>query len=546
MLSPEYLAIISDSLQNGVYAQLQEDILCDVVRRLKKTDYDISETASWQLQKLSQSGMLNKEILSRISAATGKGESELKKIFEDAALENLLDVDADIADPIEFLKQSDGTMDILAAGLQKTGNTLKNFTLSTAESVQSAYFAAADLAYLQIQSGAFDYNTAIYNATKTVLESGAPYVTYPSGHIDRVDVAVRRAVMTGVANTTNRVSLNLARDLSCDYVLVSAHAGARDSHAAWQGKIYCISGKDDNYPKFETATGFGSGDGLGGWNCRHSISPTTKDSPSPYDAKYLRELNEAKVTYNGEEIPLYDATQRQRAAERKMRAERRKLTALSEIKDDSAAAQAEFSRIAQRLKGNEASYRDFCRQTGLASQKERLRTVGYGRSVSASAVWADRKEYEKFRKAYSLNGEGLPKTIAEYRDIKYNDLAEYTRIRKYCAVVNHGELSPLLGYAVYKAKALEIEDKLIGITAVNGMKIKDYSAHFVGRALGHSGLSDKYNREGVEVDTIKDALLNGKVGKTQTDSVRLDSDSCMVSINPHSGILIQTNGRKEK
>jgi hypothetical protein len=392
MLTPEFLQDISDSLISGVYRQLQEDILKDIIRRIVKADFSITDTAKWQSYKLQQSGMLYKEILKEISKATNKSTEEVKALFEESAVENLYDVDTvEIEDPIEFLKASEGTMDILKAGWQKTNNTLLNFTLSTAESVQTAYFTAVDIAYLQINSGAFDYNTAIYNAVKSVVDSSAPYVTYPSGHKDHVDVAVRRAVMTGVSNTGTRVMLNLAEELELDYVDVTAHAGARPSHAEWQGKRYCISGKDKRFPHFATATHYGEGDGLGGWNCRHSANLTTADSPPMYTQAEINGLNDKKVTYEGEEMSVYDATQLQRKAEREIRKDRRELVALSEIKDENPSAQARFTKVSKRMKERERDYEDFCKQTGLATQKERIRVQKYNRSVSMKVRWAERK-----------------------------------------------------------------------------------------------------------------------------------------------------------
>lgn len=396
MLTPEFLQDIADSLVNGVYRELQEDILKDIIRRILKADFSITDTAKWQAYKLQESGMLYKEILKEIAKATNKSVDEVKQLFEEAAIENLYSVDnVEIEDPVEFLKASEGTMDILKAGWAKTNNILLNFTLSTAESVQAAYFSAVDMAYLQVNSGAFSYNTAIYNAVKSVIESGAPIVTYPSGHRDQVDVAVRRAVMTGISNTGTRVMLNLADELELDYVDVSAHAGARPSHAEWQGKRYCISGKDKRFPHFETATKFGQGDGLGGWNCRHSVNLTTADSPPMYTAYELDNINNKKVTYDGEEMSLYDATQLQRKMEREMRKDRREVVALNEIKGQSDSAQARFSKVSQRIKEKERTYEDFCKQTGLATQKERLRVVGYNRSVSAKVRWEERKTLQK-------------------------------------------------------------------------------------------------------------------------------------------------------
>lgn len=541
MIDPKYLINVDDPVLR-LYEGLQADILTDIVRRIEKADYGITETAKWQIYKLQESGMLYAGILNNVAKLSGKSEAEVKKIFEDAAIENLTDIKPDIDDPYQLINANKSVLDRLLAGIERTNGELYNLTLSTAESAQSAFFNAADRAYMQISSGAFDYNTAVYNAVKTVTDSGVPYVTYPSGWKNRIDVAVRRAVMTGVVSTANAVSLNLTKELGLDYVDISAHAGARPSHAVWQGKRYCVSGKDKRFPPL-SETGYGSGDGLGGWNCRHSMHPTTADAPPYYSEEELNRINSESVCYNGEKMSLYDATQEQRKMESSMRDTRVKLSAYGSMKDNPA-AQSEFASLSVKLKEQEAEYRNFCRQTGLAEQNERLRVVGFNRSLSQKAVWANKKVYNSFRKAYSLNGEGLPKTVAKYTNLKYNDVAEFNRIKKYVAAVEKGEISPLAGYAVYKQTALEVEQKLIGIKTVTGVTITDYSSHMICRIIGNAGLTEKTNRLGVSVDKVLAALQNGIVKKTDHSSTNLVYKDCQVSFNHETGLLIQVNPRK--
>ena len=86
-------------------------------------------------------------------------------------------------------------------------------------------------------------------------------------------LAVRRAVVTGVNATALKLQETLMDEMGCDLVETSAHAGARPSHAVWQGKIFGRSGTHPKYPSLVEGTGYGTGEGLGGWNCRHSIMP---------------------------------------------------------------------------------------------------------------------------------------------------------------------------------------------------------------------------------------------------------------------------------
>lgn len=100
-----------------------------------------------------------------------------------------------------------------------------------------------------------------------------------SGHTDTIEVAVRRAVATGVNQACGKAQEQLADDLGCDLVETTAHSGARPEHALWQGQIFSRSGKSTKYPDFRRSTGYGTGAGLMGWNCRHSFNPWFEGSP---------------------------------------------------------------------------------------------------------------------------------------------------------------------------------------------------------------------------------------------------------------------------
>lgn len=122
----------------------------------------------------------------------------------------------------------------------------KNLCRSMVESSQTTVTHLMDKAWLKVQSGAFTYQDAIYDAVSELAEQGIAAVTYSSGKTDWADVAVRRAVMTGISQTAGQMQLDLAAEMDCDLVEVTAHMGARPSHALWQGKVYSISGKSKN------------------------------------------------------------------------------------------------------------------------------------------------------------------------------------------------------------------------------------------------------------------------------------------------------------
>ena len=273
-----------------LYGSLEDDIIRDIARRIVKND-GMTDTAVWQSAKLQEAGLVYDDVIAEIAKVSGKAEKEIKKLFREASVEALA-YDDQIYQLAGIqtaeLKQSPALLKVLEAGFLKTSGLLHNLTMTTANMTQVAYINACDTAYMQIASGAFAPQTAIKNAVIQASKTGA-FVLYPTGHRDRLDVAIRRATLTGLTQTTQQLQWQRMDDLEVDLVEVSAHAGARPSHAAWQGRIYSRSGRSGKYPDFVSSTGYGSGAGLGGWNCRHSFYPYFDGISQPaYSEQYLQ------------------------------------------------------------------------------------------------------------------------------------------------------------------------------------------------------------------------------------------------------------------
>lgn len=208
MLTPEYLAGIADDIIE-LYSELDELILRDLVRRLVKTG-NVTETAYWQLRKAQQSGLLYEDVIKRVSQLSDASEPQVRQLFEDAGVK-ALEFDCSVYEKAGLspvpIRQSVAAARVLQAGISKTNGLLKNLTRTTANSAQQTYIHAAAIAEMQITSGAFDPHTVIRNAVNAAVKEGT-YILYPTGRRDRVDVAVRRAVVTGVSQTTGKSACN--------------------------------------------------------------------------------------------------------------------------------------------------------------------------------------------------------------------------------------------------------------------------------------------------------------------------------------------------
>ena len=363
-----------------LFERFYQSVIEDMARRLARID--MSNATAYQAWRMRESGLLYDELLARLSKLTGLTTRELRRAFERYGV-RFTEKDEAIyrkagLDPVP-LRQSPAMLNALEAGLRKTGMVANNLTMTTAVTTQQAFIDAADLAYMQVSTGTMTYQSAIREGVLSLVRRGLTVISFPSGRIDQADVAMRRTVLTGVAQTTGVMQLELAREMGCDLVEVDAHFGARNhgtgpmNHESWQGKIYSISGTDRRYPSLIETTGYGTIVGLYGVNCRHSCYPYIEGVSEPsYSNGELREMKERKVTYNGEELTYYDATQKQRAIERAIRKAKREAGALEAAGLDNTAERVKLGQY-------QAKMRDFLDQTGLV--RDRLRESVPGMNV---------------------------------------------------------------------------------------------------------------------------------------------------------------------
>lgn len=403
----------------GLYQQLEDDIVADMVRRMLKMGF-VSETTAYQAEVLQTTGILYDDILQMIADRTDASVAQVRAMFEDAGVRTV-DIDNDTHEaagevPVD-IRQDAGMKQVLEAGYRKTLGTMRNLVSTTANTTQTAFLQACDRAYMQVSSGAFSYQDAIRMAVRNLADGGA-YVTYPTGHQDRIDVAVRRCVLTGVGQTAAAVAKKRAEDSGCRYMELTAHGGARPEHARWQGQLVQIQGKRtrkiiDGLKVFTLEEiGYGDGRGFKGWNCRHNWHPYYPGLSTPnYTPEEIARLDEKSISYNGEKYTEYEISQMQRKGERKVRALKRRAAALDEAAkntDDPALKQGlndDFAAVSVRLKDAEKTLKDFCRQTGRRNDTFRSQVNGFGRSTAQRAVQAA-KRVQNGKKELTSGGDG--------------------------------------------------------------------------------------------------------------------------------------------
>ena len=397
--TPELLDALPEELCE-LFRGLEVRLLEEICSRLKIAD-QLNEVTVQDIRALRAHGIDLEDIKKAIRKYTNTGEDKINALLDDVVARNqayyisMIDL-AQVTAPERLIDQED-----TYAIYEQTKGQYRNITQSMGFLVKQgrhkvmlppaqAYQWALDSAELQIQSGAVSYNQAIAVAVRQLADSGLKTVSYESGHIDQLDVAVRRAVMTGV-NQLNQQYREQSMDcLETDLVEVTAHSGARDTdgpngwenHAAWQGKVYRWSAKPKTskgvYPDFAKTCGYGSVTGIGGANCRHSWWPFVEGvSERAYTDGDLAAIDPEPFRYEGRTYTAYQATQKQREIERTVRKLERTKTAYTAA---GLTGQADAASI--RLGRLKKEYRKFSRAAGLKEQRERMRVLD--RSGAAS------------------------------------------------------------------------------------------------------------------------------------------------------------------
>ena len=411
MLKPEYLQRVPEGMIK-LYAQAEADILADMAVRIAHYGYWIP-AVEHQAKMLEEAGMVREEILARLKTLTGRTDRELRQLMQEAGGVALKSDDAvyrrqGLNPPP--VSASEDLQKILQAGYEKTAGTFRNLTLTTARTAAHQFEQALDRAYMQITLGGMDYNTAIRNTIKQLSAEGVGAIRYPTGRTDTIEAAVRRAVVTGVNQTALRLQDARADEMGADLVEVSAHAGARPSHAQWQGGIYSRSGKSRKYPDFVKTTGYGTGAGLGGWNCSHSFRPWFEGMSRTYDKALLKEYQAKDYEYNGVRMTEYEALQEQRKIERNIRRWKREQNALQAAGLDSSEASAKITEWNRRQK-------DFLEQTGLKADGTRVavgKTVekqGKNSIIKSGAVSGARNPNSKEAREHAERYYGLVRSM---------------------------------------------------------------------------------------------------------------------------------------
>ena len=365
--------------------ELQQRTMEDIIRRIKIND-EITRSADWQIYRMVQMGQSTEYIQKQIQQTLKLSDADIDNLYK-GAVESGYTRDKEIYEKVvaEFVpfKENKELQQLIQSMTKQTKEQMINITQTLGFAIEmqgkliftplSEYLQKTlDTAVLEVVSGVFDYNSTLKRVVAEMTKSGLRTVDYSTGWNNRIEVAARRALMTGITQVTEHINERNADELGTDKYEVSYHSGARPSHAEWQGRVYTKKQLVD-------ICGLGTGDGLMGWNCYHSYYPFIEGvSERQYTDEQLKEMNAKENKpreYNGKEYNAYEATQRQRQLESLMRIQRQKIKLL----DKGGADPDDLQTARIKYQSTMRQYKIFSQEMKLPQQKERIYLDGLGK-----------------------------------------------------------------------------------------------------------------------------------------------------------------------
>lgn len=384
MLTPNEIEYVPNEIAK-LFRTLELDVMDDIVGRVAKIK-DISRTADWEIYRLYELGVSKRAIKKRIKDALDLTTREINLIYKNviwqdyARYEPIYKTKGKPWIPFEKNKQ---LQQLIGGVKEQTKGEFKNITQSLGFAVKQpdgsrvfqpiakAYQKTLDKAAFGMLSGVYDYNTMIKQAVRELTDSGLRTIDYETGWSNRVEVAARRALMTGFNQVVAKITESNAEKLGTEHFEVTYHRGARPTHQPWQGRVYT---KDE----LVTVCGYGDVTGLKGANCYHDFHPFFSGiSKRLYSDEELDRMNAEENTpkeYNGKQYTTYEALQRQRRIESTLRRKREEIALLEKggaSEDDILAAKAKYHALSHE-------YAQFSKAMKLPQQRERVNISLFG------------------------------------------------------------------------------------------------------------------------------------------------------------------------
>lgn len=352
-----------------IYQNLEYDLLCHIATHFKLYEpIGFKNSMEWYAKKNEELGGLNQKAIEMISKETAIPKSKIIKMLKDAGIST---IDLDVIDKLNNSREyqidvnkliaSRSFKNIINNSYKEINKILKMINTKALESTKEAYMNVLNEAYIEVQSGISDYNSAIRKALSKMAKNGITVASYKqkNGNVINYNIesCIRRDITTAVVQCTNNANTQFAKDMNAEYYEVSQHLGARVTethdyrdHSWWQGKIYKIEGSTKEYPNYQETCNEGDVQGIAGANCRHIKWPFFPGISIPKSVK-IDPVENKKI---------YELNKKQRYYERIIRDYKKQIGTAKESADVE-----KYNLYNGKLKNVVKEYNDFCKGNNL-------------------------------------------------------------------------------------------------------------------------------------------------------------------------------------
>lgn len=471
----------------NIIDSIELDLISDVIARVDNYK-DIKGTLKWYLDKLGESGILDKETSKLLKSNKSQIKKILTEIMENAGhntdnldlLNKYYEKGLINTDPVEIYN-SQSINNIINNALKDSTSIMDLIETKAIEGASSMYKDILNKAYIETASGVYTYTEAIRRALNSYGEKGIQTISYESGRTLSIEAAVRREVITRTNKLVGDIELQRAKDMGTNLVYVDQHLGARtrtkytkhdyEAHCEWQGKKYMLDGSSDKYPNFYEKTGYGEMLGLKGINCYHNFRPT-------WEWEKIEPVIEEKA--NAE---MYEKYETQRLYERKIRKNKREQIVSKSIGDTD-----KYKKLKAKGKTLNSEYNDWLEENDMRRDYSRE----YVAKIKSNGLSANEK--------YTLENHPKPTLIGNiniHNDGAVNNLIKSLekqirddRIENAIVITQNGEIYQCYGNESNVWPDIDLGDKLVNAYVTHNHPKEETNYSFSPNDIA---LFEKYN-----------------------------------------------------
>lgn len=374
MLTPEQLQALQDRL-DLIAEPINDYIVRDIVDRIL-TAGKATSTARYKAEIAKILSVSMQKVKSYVEQESARESVNFEKLFNEVAK---LIYDQNVKNGIVAMPfiENVALQKIVKGAVKQATEDFTNITQTLgmvdpygkALPLQEAYISCCDYAFKKVLTGADTYNNAVEEAVINLANKGVVSIDYETGYTSQLDVAVRRSIFSGMGMMVESIEREIHDEIGANGYELSAHEACAVDHEPYQGRQYTTEEYEELNDSLERR--------IGTLNCKHVAFPIiigiSQPQYSEEELQRMKERNAEGITYEGKHYTMYEATQMQRAIERGIRTQKKRLTAygVSPMFDK------KYTQAKIRLNRLEEYYEDFSKKAGLNMQRQRLLTLGF-------------------------------------------------------------------------------------------------------------------------------------------------------------------------